>query len=395
MKRTKKGAMWGVTLLLLIAATGVATAQIADPTINYQGRAVDGDGNPLAGPQNVLLTVYDATTGGTALFSESHTGVVFSPDGIFTIVIGANTPGGIPQSLGFDQARWLGVTIAGFNEGNELPRLRFYGTPYAFWANRAFLANSADEADSARSSGRAEVAGSATTADSARVSNFADSSHRAAYADSADYADDADLAQYAFYADSADYAMGLVTPAEISYDDDDKPTARIINKTGLALQVEGGIEVAGSPYAVVSSGVDSTSSRVAVAGDTKGTEAPVPGSLYRDNVPLAWARIGPFGTIISDFGVARVGHSSNNQGVYTIYLDNPVAVDKNGEPFFAPVITLRTPGEGAVFFATWNTILDMSTQNPVPYADRFEVRVTDFEFGVDNEFSFILHGRPE
>ena len=202
-------------------------AQIADPTINYQGRAVDADGSPLTGPQNILLTVYDATTGGTALFTESHTGVVFSPDGIFTIVIGANTPGGIPQSLGFDQARWLGVTIAGYNDGNELPRLRFYGTPYTFWANRAFRANTADEADSARSAGRAASALNATNADSSRVANHADSStssYMSDFADTANYADDADLAQFAVNADSADYARRLLTPTELSHDDDDKPT---------------------------------------------------------------------------------------------------------------------------------------------------------------------------
>ncbi len=369
-------------LLLLIASAGEVWAQVSNPMINYQGRAVDANGAPLTGTRSVEMRIY-----GTVLFVETHPNVLFSPDGIFTIVVGSNTPGGIPQSVGFDSPRWLGVTVTGFNNGNELPRLRFYGTPYAFIANRAYRSDSAGRADSARISGRAWSASFADSAVGASRATTADN------ADSALYADEADFAYFAENADTADLAWDLIVPVDITYGDDDVPAVQITNKTGVGLGVSGGIEVVGSPYAIVGTGVDSTSDRFVSGTSVGNSTAPEPGSIYRDNAPLAWGRIAADGTIIADFGILRVGHTPNAPGVYQIILDNPVAVDKNGEPAIAPVITLETRSiDETIKFASWGTI---SGSSGTVSNSEFVVRIRDFETGSDGAFTIIVHGRPE
>ena len=381
-RRSKLIAVAGA-VLLMIGAAGEASAQLTAPTINYQGRAVDASGMPLTGTRSVQIAIYDALTGGTALFTEAHPNVSFSGDGVFTVVIGANTPGGIPQSVGFDNPRWLGVTVTGFNNGNELPRLRFHGTPYTFVANRAFRSDSAGvagRADSARSAGRSALASRATLADSSAAAG------RAATSDSARFADDADLAQFAVNADSADLARDLLVPIGLT-SSGTEPTLGLTNKGGVALRANG------APYAIVSVGVDSTSERFVSGTSVGNTTAPEPGSLYRDNTPLAWGRIASDGTITADFGILRVAHTPNNPGVYLILLDNPVAVDKNGQPAIAPVITIESNGmTEPLRFPSWGTVVD---NNDKISNTQFEVRIRDFETGSDAGFTIVIMGRPE
>lgn len=378
------------TLLLLIACASEMHAQVSNPMINYQGRAVDANGAPLTGTRSVQMRIYDGVSGGTVLFTETHPNVLFSNDGIFTIVVGSSTPGGIPQSVGFDQPRWLGVTVSGFNSGNELPRLRFYGTPYTFMANRAFFSDSARRADSARVSGTAARATRATIADSAVVAARATTALKA---DSALYAEEADFAYSAEFADTADFAYELIAPVDITYDDDDVPAVVITNKTGLGLGVDGGIVAIGVPYAIVNVGVDSTSERFVSGRSVGDANAPVAGSIYRDNAPLAWGRIAADGTILADFGILRVGHTPNAPGVYQIFLDNAVAVDKNGEPAIAPVITPETLTINEnLRFASWGTVLG---SGGVTSNNEIVVRIRDFESGADGAFTIVIHGRPE
>lgn len=367
--------------LLFLLLLAEAKAQVISPVINYQGRAQDAAGQPLTGEQAITIRIYDTQSGGTPLFSESHPSVTFNGSGIFTLVIGGNTPGGIPQSIGFDRPRWLGVTITGFNQGEELPRLRFYGTSYSFEANHAF---EADHADSTDRSATAVLAGTAAEADSARA---------AAYADSTGSAGTASRADHAILSDTATTAVGLLLPAVQALNDISNPTLRIVNGSGTGLEVEGGIRAEGSPYAIVSDGVDSTTKHYATAEVIGTGGTPNPGALYRDNVPLAWGQIGSDGTIISDFGILRVGHTPNDPGVYQIYLDNPVTAGDKNEPHFAVVVTPRyvPSGQGGqLVFPHWDYLTDhtgaISNQ-------ALEVHLRGYESGVDVGFSVIVFGR--
>ena len=370
--------------LLLLLLLAEAEAQVSSPVINYQGRAQDAAGEPLSGEQAITIRIYGTQSGGIPLFSENHPSVTFNGSGVFTLVIGGNTPGGIPPSIGFDQPRWLGVTIAGFNQGNELPRLRFYGTSYSFEANHAFEADHSDSTDRSATAVSAATATTATTADSSRA---------ARYADSTGSAGTASMADRAIRSDTATTALGLLLPAVQALDDPRDPTLRIVNLSGTALEVEGGIRTEGSPYAIVSDGVDSTTKHYATAEVAGSAGTPNPGSLYRDNVPLAWAQIAADGTIISDFGILRVSHTPNSPGVYQVYLDNPVVTGEKNEPHFAVVISPRyTPsGQGGqLIFPHWSYLVD---HTGLPSNQAFEVHLRGYESGVDEVFSVIVFGR--
>ena len=370
-----------LTPLLFLLLLAEAEAQVTSPVINYQGRAQDAAGQPLTGERAMTIRIYGTQSGGAPLFSESHPSVTFNGSGVFTLVIGGNTPGGIPQSIGFDQPRWLGVTIAGFNQGDELPRLRFYGTSYSFEANHAY---EADHADSTDRSATAVLAGTAAEADSAGRAGYADSTGRAGTAATADRA---------ILSDTATTAVGLLLPAVQAFNDPRDPTLRIVNQSGTALEVEGGIRTKGSPYAIVADGVDSTSKHYATAEVVGSAGTPNPGSLYRDNVPLAWGQIAADGTIISDFGIARVSYTPNSPGVYQVYLDNPVLTGDKNEPHFAVVVTPRyTPsGQGGqLVFPHWSYLVD---HTGLPSNQAFEVHLRGYESGVDEVFSVIVFGR--
>ena len=362
--------------LLLLASGSMASGQIVSPTINYQGRAQDGDGNPVTGDRQVTLTIYNAATGGNALFTETHPTISFNSAGTFTAVIGGATPGGIPPTIGFDQPRWIGVTISGFNDGNEIPRLRFHGSPYSFVSGAAFRAN---QADSARAANRADVAENASFADSAVAADRAVKAIEATSAESAA---------------TATVAESLLLPAVLE-STEKEPTLTVRNtESSPAMLVEGGLIAQGAPFAVISRGSDSTTGHYVTAETAGNTRTPDPGGLYRDNVPLAWGQIEQDGRLLTDFGIAQVAHNGNNPGIYLIQFDNSVALTAQNTPQFSVVITPHMEA-GSVsaqpVFAYWDYATDPTGP---PRTDALVVYLRSLEFGQDNRFSIVVFGRP-
>jgi hypothetical protein len=261
-------------LLLLLAAT--AAAQVPR-TINFQGRVRDAAGVYLDGARQCTLRIYDQPTGGTPLFTE-----IYNADfdkGTFTIVIGGQTPGGIPEEIEFNTQYWLGCTINGFNNGNEiLPRMRMSASPYSMRSNHA------------------------------------------------------DLAAYAGEAGYAESAGSLSVPSTISgTTTGDDAVLEVINDDGLV-----GLRARGNGYAIISEGIDSTS-RYFISGESADRKTPSPGGYYRDNAPIAWALVAADGSVLGGFGIASVAH--NTTGNYTITLSNPAQIDVDSkQPKLAPMI---------------------------------------------------------
>jgi len=114
-------ALWAA---LLLVSSG-ALAQIPR-TISYQGILADGSGTLVPdGNHTLTLRIYETSSGGSAIFTETHTVPVVR--GVFNSIIGSSTP--IPPSMGFDKAYFLGVTVDG---GAELsPRTAMTSVPYA------------------------------------------------------------------------------------------------------------------------------------------------------------------------------------------------------------------------------------------------------------------------
>lgn len=125
----------------------------APATIDYQGKALDSSGNPLANttPTNyeMRFRIYDAQEGGNVIWSEKQ--IVTVSKGLFSVRLGEGTvlspaEGTVAQTNLADaftaRERFLGVTIVitGQTPVEILPRLAFLATPFSYVANRSLTA---------------------------------------------------------------------------------------------------------------------------------------------------------------------------------------------------------------------------------------------------------------
>jgi hypothetical protein len=112
-----------VTALAVILAVSAGTAAVPQ-TISYQGVLRDAGGNPVAdGVYSVTFRLYDVSTGGTALWSETQT--VSAANGIINATMGATSA----LTLPFDTQYWLGVSVGA--EPELVPRTALASAPYA------------------------------------------------------------------------------------------------------------------------------------------------------------------------------------------------------------------------------------------------------------------------
>ena len=124
---------------LLLAHPFALQAQIPR-TLSYQGVLTDASGNIKPdGPYSFTFRLYDVSSGGTALWTETETNTV--KDGLFSTTLGDQTA--FPASLTFDKPYWLGIEV----ESEELsPRIALTSSPYSFSALRADTAHVATSA---------------------------------------------------------------------------------------------------------------------------------------------------------------------------------------------------------------------------------------------------------
>lgn len=110
--------------LVLLCFVGFAAADVPH-LISYQGRLTDASGNPLTGTHNITFRIYDAASGGTMLWSETHT-VELNSEGLYDVMLGSINP--FPASVDFSQPYWLAISVDG---GAELCRYQLGAAPYA------------------------------------------------------------------------------------------------------------------------------------------------------------------------------------------------------------------------------------------------------------------------
>jgi hypothetical protein len=97
-------------------------------TMAYQGYLLDPSGAPMNGTHSVLVSVWDATSGGTQRWSELHAGTRVV-DGVFQIELGSLNTALAPNFAGEDL--WIQLTV----DGETLaPRQKTRSVPYAFHA---------------------------------------------------------------------------------------------------------------------------------------------------------------------------------------------------------------------------------------------------------------------
>jgi hypothetical protein len=90
---------------VLFACAGQAIAQIPQ-TLHYQGYLTSNAGTPVNGATAITFKLYDAASGGTELWSETHAAVSVT-NGHYQVILGNTTPFGVDFSAQY----YLGVTV--------------------------------------------------------------------------------------------------------------------------------------------------------------------------------------------------------------------------------------------------------------------------------------------
>ena len=115
----------GILLIAFAAGCGLT------PQFSYQGRLTDANGSPLNGTFTITFKLFDASTAGTEIYTQTKSVTV--DDGLFEVEIGPSDATGTLDPESLTQPLWLELTI---NDGSVTetlsPRQRLYGAPYAF-----------------------------------------------------------------------------------------------------------------------------------------------------------------------------------------------------------------------------------------------------------------------
>jgi hypothetical protein len=111
-------------IALLISVFSVYS-QIPE-TISWQGVLQDSDAKNLSGNYNLTVKLFDVSSGGNNIWSETHSGIIVE-DGLANLSLGSITP----FNLNFANDYWLEITI---ENGTPLPRISLTSVPYALRA---------------------------------------------------------------------------------------------------------------------------------------------------------------------------------------------------------------------------------------------------------------------
>lgn len=176
-------------------------------SVNYQGFLTDSGGNPISSTVTLQFSIWDASSGGNQVWSETHNNVSVS-GGYFSVFLGSQgTP--LTPSVFSSTSRYLEVTFG----ATTFSRQRFASVPYALVAHKASTAitstyaTTATYASNAGSASNASNATNATNATNAVTATYASNADNATNATNATTASQATTAISATYATTATYAL--------------------------------------------------------------------------------------------------------------------------------------------------------------------------------------------
>ena len=112
----------GVILILLPCMGHTAIPQ----TINYQGYLTNAEGVPVNGTVQMVFSIYNVDTGGTALWTEIQNAML--TQGVYNLTLGEVTP----MTLTFDIPYHLGIAVG--TDPEMTPRIPLTSVGYAFRA---------------------------------------------------------------------------------------------------------------------------------------------------------------------------------------------------------------------------------------------------------------------
>lgn len=140
-------------LCLLFCASSWAAVPPVPRQFTMQGVATG-----YSSPVRIDVDFYDTSSGGTKLFSETFSSVTLTTDGVFSINVGSNTSGGIPDTAFAAAEVWVQLT---FNTTDVWPRTRLLAVPFAiksYYAEKLVKPDSMDAAVSIDYGGEVVVA---------------------------------------------------------------------------------------------------------------------------------------------------------------------------------------------------------------------------------------------
>jgi hypothetical protein len=123
----KKTLAIGILAASAALCPAIASAQVPQ-TLVHQGRLFDAAGGPLTGRQSITYRIYDASSGGMLLWSETH--MVTLDEGFFSVQLGSMTPFGASVFTG--ASRFLAVAVG--SDPEMTPREPVGSVPYALLA---------------------------------------------------------------------------------------------------------------------------------------------------------------------------------------------------------------------------------------------------------------------
>jgi len=128
-----------LALALIIAWTTDLRAAWGPDEIHVQGMLTNLADEPVEGPVDLAITLYDGPGEDAAvLFMETHAGVELTA-GRFDVLLGAVEDLGTPAVFETNDGVWVGIMVDG---GLELPRAPLASVGYAMQARHAVLADS-------------------------------------------------------------------------------------------------------------------------------------------------------------------------------------------------------------------------------------------------------------
>lgn len=122
-----KRALFLFLMILFTTSVTIASASGIPKTINYQGYLTDSNGQPFTGTKQVVFSLYDGDSGGTALWTETIAAVTVT-NGRLSVVLGNITP--IEPSI-FKGDTYLGMKVGSDSISEMAPRQKLTSVPYA------------------------------------------------------------------------------------------------------------------------------------------------------------------------------------------------------------------------------------------------------------------------
>ena len=120
-----------VVIAMMFVLANIASADIPQ-LINYQAKLVNSSGTPLNDTYNITFLIYDSSTSGTELWSETHSAIAIKKGNLNVLLGSVKT---IPETLFDSPSRFLGIKIGDNSEMS--PRQQIVSTAYSFRAHSA------------------------------------------------------------------------------------------------------------------------------------------------------------------------------------------------------------------------------------------------------------------